>query len=106
MRLQSLRGTDVVRGMLIYPAGDTAAALLTGGFSPLRLAGMMVVGGLLYAWEIPAWFRWINARYTGAARAAMAVLYFNPLWIARHLASFVCFQERPWTSLRSCSSFP
>ncbi len=45
MRLQSLRGTDVVRGMLIYPAGDTAAALLTGGFSPLRLAGMMVVGG-------------------------------------------------------------
>lgn len=89
MRIPSLKGPDVVRGMLIYPVGDTAAALLTGGFSPLRLAGMMVVGGLVYAWEIPAWFRWINAGYTGAARAAMAVLYFNPLWIARHLA-FIC----------------
>lgn len=89
MRFPGYRTADVIRGLLIYPAGDTAAALLTGSFSPLRLAGMMALGGLVYAWEIPAWFRWINAGYTGMSRAAMAVLYFNPLWIARHLA-FIC----------------
>ena len=49
----------------------------------------MAVGGLIYSFEIPAWFQWISGRYSGLPRAAMAVLYFNPLWIIRHLA-FIC----------------
>lgn len=76
----------MLKGLLVFPAGDTAAALLTCGFSLPRLLGIMVVGALVYSWEIPAWFRYINGRYKGIARAGMAVLYFNPLWIARHLA--------------------
>ncbi len=46
---------------------------------------MGVVGGLIYSLEIPAWFSYINGRYRGMQRTLMAMLYFNPLWIARHL---------------------
>lgn len=89
MNLPSYRKTDVLRGLLIYSAGDTVAALLTCGFSLPRLLGIMAVGAVVYSWEIPAWFDYISKRYRGMARAGMAVLYFNPLWIARHLA-FIC----------------
>lgn len=84
---------NILRGMLIYAAGDTLASILTCGFSLLRLAGVMAVGALIYSFEIPAWFRWLNLRFSGIARAGMAVLYFNPLWIARHL-SFICLFSR------------
>lgn len=46
----------------------------------------MITGGFLYSLEIPAWFRMINEKYSGTGRTLMAILYFNPLWIARHLA--------------------
>ncbi len=91
MKLPGYSRADILRGMLIYPAGDTAAALLTTGFSLPRLLGIMVVGALLYAWEIPAWFNCIGRRYTGIARTSMAVIFFNPLWIARHLAFISLF---------------
>ncbi|MCD4709108.1 MAG: hypothetical protein K8S62_15405 [Candidatus Sabulitectum sp.] len=76
---------NVIRGLIIYPLGDTIAALLTREFSIERLLGMMVAGGLVYSLEIPAWFAYINDRYNGMQRTLMAMLYFNPLWIARHL---------------------
>lgn len=76
---------DVRRGVIIYPLGDTIAALLMNEFSITRLLGMILVGGLIYSLEIPAWFSWINERYIGMQRTLMAMLYFNPLWIARHL---------------------
>ncbi len=77
--------SNVTRGLIIYPLGDTIAALLMNEFSVTRLIGMMLVGALIYSLEIPAWFSYINTRYTGMQRTLMAMLYFNPLWIARHL---------------------
>ncbi|MBN8457983.1 MAG: hypothetical protein J0M04_09095 [Verrucomicrobia bacterium] len=82
---------DVWRGVTIYAGGDTAAALLLGEFHWGRMLGMALVGGGLYALEIPAWFRWIDRRVTASGAAAslrrtvLAMAYFNPLWIARHL---------------------
>ncbi len=91
MRLPYQRG-DVLRGVLVYATGDTAASLIQGQLSLWRVLGMMLVGGAVYALEIPAWFRWIErrtARLSGLprslARTGLAQLYFNPLWIARHL---------------------
>ena len=84
---------DVLAGMVIYPAGDTLAALVLGRFSWTRLAGIALVGATLYALEIPHYFRWIDRRTAGEERparrallrTAYALVYFNPLWIARHL---------------------
>ncbi len=89
MRLLSVK--DAIIGSLIYALGDSVAALLAGEFQTGRMLGMLVLGGTLYAIEIPAWFRWISRRYSkpGVANAMkrmlMAVAFFNPLWIARHL---------------------
>ncbi|MBD2715755.1 hypothetical protein KBK19_11985 [Microvirga sp. STR05] len=81
-----------LRGLLIYAAGDTAAALLLHQFSVGRLLGMALVGGLLYSLEVPAYFSWIDRQVPPApglkrrlGRAALSLLYFNPLWIARHM---------------------
>jgi hypothetical protein len=82
---------DVIRGLIIYPVGDTVAALLLHEFSVYRLLGIAVVGGLVYSLEIPAWFSCINGRYSGLKRTLMATLYFNPLWIARHLMFIYLF---------------
>ena len=94
---------DVRRGVIIYPLGDTIAALLMNEFSVTRLLGMVLVGGLIYSLEIPAWFSWINKRYTGMQRTLMAMLYFNPLWIARHLLFLFLFSGQiamiHWTIL-------
>jgi hypothetical protein len=83
---------DARRGALIYTTGDTAAALLSGEASLTRAAGMAALGGTLYALEIPSWFAWIDRRVPqdGSRRARLgrtllALAYFNPLWIARHL---------------------
>jgi len=86
LRLPVWRVSNVLKGLVIYSAGDTIAALFTGAFSLTRLVGIMAVGGFIYSWEIPAWFDYINGRFRGLQRVAMAVAYFNPLWIARHLA--------------------
>ena len=97
---------DVLRGMVIYAAGDTAAALILGQFKLTRMLGMMLVGGLVYALEIPHYFRWIDrrvpeSRSAGATlhRTAYAMLYFNPLWIARHLL-FIHLSAAEWGAIR------
>ena len=53
---------------------------------------MILVGATLYAFEIPNYFDWIvkkTAALKGIkatlTRTGLAILYFNPLWIARHL---------------------
>ncbi len=83
--------SNVTRGFIIYPLGDTIAALLMNEFSVTRLIGMMLVGALIYSLEIPAWFSYINTKYTNMQRTLMAMLYFNPLWIARHLLFIFLF---------------
>ncbi|NOZ95892.1 MAG: hypothetical protein GXP47_14305 [Acidobacteria bacterium] len=97
-----LERRDVLNGALIYAAGDTVAAAILGQLSATRLAGMMLVGATVYAFEIPNYFRWIDRRTEGmprgwrfaAARTGLALLYFNPLWIARHLLFIAVFSGR------------
>lgn len=83
---------NILKGALIYSAGDTIAALFLDEFSWYRLLGMILVGATVYAFEIPNYFDWIvkKTQYLKGLKAALAktglaILYFNPLWIARHL---------------------
>ncbi len=84
---------DIISGIIIYAAGDTVAALLLDEFVVWRLLGVMALGGTVYAFEIPNYFNWIDRRTAAApsdlarawGRTGLALLYFNPLWIARHL---------------------
>jgi hypothetical protein len=53
---------------------------------------MIVVGATVYAFEIPNYFDWIVKKTehlkgikATLSKTALAMLYFNPLWIARHL---------------------
>ena len=88
---------NALRGALVYGSGDTAAALLLGQFSVARLLGIVAVGSTVYAIEIPAYFRWLERRFGGKGRAGavkkavLAQAFFNPLWIARHLAFIKLF---------------
>ena len=79
-------------GGFIYMTGDTIAALIIDQFSWIRLFGIFALGATLYSFEIPRYFKWIEkviAEYEGwkkvALKTSMALLYFNPIWIARHL---------------------
>lgn len=86
------RRIDIIRGALIYSSGDTIAALLLNEFSLIRLAGMIFIGATFYAFEIPNYFAWIDKKFSSGKhfadsikRTGLALLYFNPLWITRHL---------------------
>lgn len=83
---------DMLRGLIIYSLGDGTAAAIIGEFVWSRLFGMMAVGGLLYGLEVPAYLRWIDRIQPktgrlpdGVKRAGLAMVYFNPIWIARHI---------------------
>lgn len=76
-------------GAIIYSTGDSIAALLNDEFQTYRCLGMILLGGTLYAIEIPHYFAWLNnycQREQFVKRALLAQAFFNPLWIARHLA--------------------
>ncbi|MDA3929098.1 MAG: hypothetical protein PF541_09070 [Prolixibacteraceae bacterium] len=94
MRGKELKYTrrDIVRGVFIYASGDTVAALMLNEFSWWRMLGLALVGASFYAFEIPNYFSWIERKvkpYSGfklsMVKTGLAMLYFNPLWIARHL---------------------
>ena len=95
------RRNDVIRDGLIYSLGDTIAALISDDFSLNRLVGILVIGATIYALEIPNYFRWIdqqirqenNPRST-VGRSLLAMLYFNPLWIARHILFIRLFMHQ------------
>lgn len=99
---------DARNGAIIYAAGDTIAAIILGQFSLLRLVGMMLIGSTIYATEIPTYFRWIDRRTANLerglryaiTRTILALLYFNPLWIARHLA-FIALLNCDWHSINA-----
>ena len=86
-----------LHGAIIYGLGDSCAALLTDEFQFSRLIGMMLLGGTLYAIEIPWYFAWIERNIdkqgmvNDIKRTLIAQAFFNPLWIARHLAFIKCF---------------
>ena len=90
--------SNIIRGAIIYSAGDTMAALLLNEFSWYRLMGMIFIGATLYALEIPNYFNWIerktkdfsNHKLT-LAKTSLAIAYFNPIWIFRHLVFIKLF---------------
>jgi len=84
--------SNIISGGLIYTLGDTIAALFADDFSWIRMLGITVLGATLYAIEIPNYFRWIDKKvqntgtfFSSIMRASIAMLFFNPLWIARHI---------------------
>jgi len=97
---------ELVRGLLIYSAGDTVATLIQGSFSVTRVLGVMCVGGFIYSFEIPRYFRWLETLFVDrvnfpwrCVRAAAAMAYFNPIWIARHylfLSLFLSLSSGAW----------
>jgi len=102
MKPAILTRTNMLRGAVIYTAGDLIASLMLNQFSLGRVLGMALAGGTLYALEIPNYFRWIDRRTAGLTatgrtlgRTGLALLYFNPLWIARHLALIRFISGRP-----------
>ena len=102
---------NILKGAIIYSVGDTIAALILDEFLLLRLLGMIFVGATFYAFEIPNYFIWIDkitAAYKGYKlsiyKTVLAILYFNPLWIARHLLFIFIFSNKlgviSWDLLR------
>ncbi len=99
--------TNILRGAIVYAVGDGVAMLILGKFLIWRMLGMMSIGAVVYALEIPAYFAWISRKtahvlgWKGAlARTALAWVYFNPLWIARHLV-FVKLFSGAWSEISS-----
>ncbi len=59
---------------------------------------MLLVGATIYSFEIPNYFAWIDKKtisYQGIKKTiiktGLAIAYFNPLWIFRHLAFIKLF---------------
>jgi len=53
---------------------------------------MVIVGATIYAFEIPNYFDWIVKKTKDLkglkatlTKTGLAIAYFNPIWIARHL---------------------
>lgn len=95
---------NALRGGLVYATGDSIATLIGGEWLLPRALGVLILGGTLYATEIPAYFHWIenlvsrSVRYRAIKKALLAQAFFNPLWIARHLAFIRLFSGR-WAEI-------
>lgn len=96
---------NILNGALIYAIGDSVASLIIGEFSWIRLLGMIIIGGTVYAFEIPNFFAWLEKRtanYTDTkkwiAKTNWATLYFSPLWVARHMI-FIQILVGKWSDL-------
>lgn len=114
MRLQFKR-SDILKGFLVYSIGDSIAAVMLGEFQLTRILGVMLIGSTLYAFEIPNYFNWIESKSKSKVgqnkslqKTLLALLYFNPLWIFRHLLFLKIFSfefEFSITSLFMVSFF-
>ena len=83
---------NIIKGAIIYSIGDAIASLFLHEFSLTRFIGILLVGATIYAFEIPNVFIWIDKKTQNLqglqktfTKTLLAILYFNPLWIARHL---------------------
>ncbi|WP_103072086.1 hypothetical protein [Aquimarina sediminis] len=84
--------SNIIRGAIIYSIGDTIAAIILNEFLWTRIVGIVFIGATVYAFEIPNYFSWIDRKTKALKKSkltltktALAILYFNPFWIARHL---------------------
>lgn len=84
-------------GAVVYATGDSIASCLIGEFLVQRMLGMFILGGGLYAWEIPAYFQYLDRCFqtpgilNSLKRMFFAVIFFNPIWITRHLVFIQLF---------------
>ena len=53
---------NIIRGSMIYCAGDTIAALILNEFMWSRMLGILLIGATIYAFEIPNYFAWIDRK--------------------------------------------
>lgn len=98
-----------IRGFIVYSIGDLIAQIILHDVSLIRTLGLAIIGASIYAIEIPIWFRIIETsrfnfkknrskknlfyrknsdtdyKFSSVSKMLLAVLYFNPLWIARHM---------------------
>ena len=92
---------------LIYPLGDAIAQLILHEFSFYRVLSLTILALVFYQWEIPTWFQFLDSieisnqktttipmfhtvlhqdsKLNWLGRTVGAMIYFNPLWIARHM---------------------
>lgn len=91
---------NILKGAIIYSLGDTIASVMLDQFLWIRLLGMLFIGATIYAFEIPNYFIWIDkktAHLKGINKSLnktfLAIVYFNPLWIARHLFFIKLFSQ-------------
>lgn len=97
---------DAVTGAVLFSAGDSIGTLITGDFMYQRMLAMMLLGGSLYAWEIPGYFSFLQRRFNQSGylnalkRTFSAAFFFNPLWIARHLVFIKVFSGE-WMMITS-----
>jgi len=85
---------------LVYGIGDSIAAIILGEFQLSRLLGIVLIGATVYAFEIPNYFNWIESKTSSLSgfkksfyKTMLALLYFNPLWIFRHLIFIKLFSN-------------
>ncbi len=91
---------DILKGLLVYGIGDSIAAIILGEFQFYRLLGIVLIGATVYAFEIPNYFNWIESKTVSLSgfkksfyKTMLALLYFNPLWIFRHLIFIKLFSN-------------
>jgi len=91
---------NILKGAIIYSIGDTIASLLLQEFSWVRVLGMVFIGATVYTFEIPNYFIWIDKKTAHLGdvkktiyKTLLAIVYFNPLWIARHLLFIKLFSQ-------------
>ncbi len=83
---------------LIYPAGDLIAQFILQEFSLYRTLSLTFLALAFYQWEVPMWFKMLDKfvflkdkknsdshKLNWLGRTIGAIIYFNPLWIARHM---------------------
>lgn len=113
---------------VLYPAGDLIAQCIIGEFSLNRLLALSLIGGLVYQYEVPLWFRWLDhRRFTDMqlqrfpllkhltlpqddlhrlgwfGRTLGAMVYFSPVWIVRHML-VLKIATTPWAQIAWASS--
>ncbi len=93
--------------ILVYPAGDFIAQIILQDFNVYRLLSLLFLAVAFYQWEIPMFFKWIasyevseddykklslfkfmfnsDRKFNAVGTTTLSTLYFNPLWIARHM---------------------
>ncbi|MCB1583866.1 MAG: hypothetical protein R3E90_00735 [Marinicella sp.] len=87
-----VKKSESIKGALVFGLFDAIAAYILGEFSIIRLLGMSLMGATFYATEIPSFFAWIEhksqsmkAWHGKLYKTLMTAVYFNPLWVARHM---------------------